>query len=103
MSTLTKAIGLAIPAAVFLVWSGAAWRRSHTFSTLLRVIAAVCLLVVVLTHVAEARGWFRTMRWGQPDSAGHYVDLASAILAASLFAVSVLVDFRRSHHASSPS
>jgi hypothetical protein len=38
------------------------------------------LLVVVLTHVAEALHLFPAMGWGEPDSAGHYVDLASAVL-----------------------
>jgi hypothetical protein len=98
MSTLTKTIGLAIPAAAFLVWSGAVWQRARTSATLLRVIAAVCLLVVVLTHVAESRQWLPVMRWGQPDSAGHYLDFASAVLGVSLFVVSVLIDLRHRHH-----
>jgi hypothetical protein len=37
------------------------------------------LIVVALTHVAEAFNIFPSMGWGLPDSPGHYLDLASAV------------------------
>jgi hypothetical protein len=39
------------------------------------------LMVVVLTHVAEAFHILPAMGWGRPNSAGHYLDRASVILA----------------------
>jgi len=44
-----------------------------------------CLLVVVLTHVAERFNIFPAMGWGLPDSPGHYLDLFSAIAGIGLF------------------
>jgi len=46
---------------------------------LLILAGCACLLVVVLTHVAERFNMFPSMGWGLPDSAGHYLDLFSAI------------------------
>ena len=46
---------------------------------LLALAGCVCLVVVVLTHVAERWHIFPGMGWGLPDSPGHYLDLASAI------------------------
>jgi hypothetical protein len=46
----------------------------------LQLIGSACLIVVMLTHVAEAFHVFPAMGWGQPVSAGHYVDLASGFL-----------------------
>jgi hypothetical protein len=51
---------------------------------LLLLCGAVCLLIVVLTHIAEAFHIFPSMGWGLPNSAGHYLDLVSVILAAIL-------------------
>jgi hypothetical protein len=47
-------------------------------------------VLVVLTHVAEALGLFPAMRWGAPDSVGHYLDLASAVLGVTLLPVGYL-------------
>ena len=38
-----------------------------------------CLIVVVLTHVAERLDALPGMGWGLPNSPGHYVDLFSAV------------------------
>jgi hypothetical protein len=54
------------------------------------MIGAACLVVVVLTHVAEALQVFTFMGWGQPDSGGHYLDLTNAILGCTLLAVGLL-------------
>jgi len=34
---------------------------------------------MVLTHVAEHFHLLMAMRWGSPDSIGHYLDLVSAV------------------------
>jgi hypothetical protein len=51
-----------------------------------------CLIIVVLTHVAEAFHIFTAMGWGLPNSAGHYLDLFSAILAATLLPLGFAAD-----------
>jgi hypothetical protein len=56
----------------------------------LQLFGAACLIIVVLTHVAEALHLFPGMGWGQPDSPGHYLDLASAILGCTLLLIGLL-------------
>jgi hypothetical protein len=50
---------------------------------MLAFAAALCLLIVVLTHVAEHWHIFPSMGWGLPDSPGHYLDLTSVILGVA--------------------
>lgn len=50
----------------------------------LAILGIAFLIVVVLTHVAERRHFFPEMGWGLPNSPGHYLDLASAILGVAL-------------------
>ena len=39
-----------------------------------------CFAVVVLAHVCESLHLFPFMGWGRRDSAGHYLDLAAALV-----------------------
>ena len=59
-------------------------------AAVLLLLGSGCLIVVVLAHVAEALHIFPSMGWGLPDSAGHYLDLVSAILGCAL----LLLGFR---------
>jgi hypothetical protein len=61
-----------------------------TIWRLLQLIGAGCLVVVVLTHVAEAFKLFPTMGWGLPTSPGHYLDLISAVLGCTLLPLGFL-------------
>jgi len=54
-----------------------------------------CLVVVVLTHVAERFHIYPAMGWGLPNSPGHYLDLASAILACILIPVGLVLGYMR--------
>jgi len=47
-------------------------------------------VMVVLTHIFEVLHLFPSMRWGAEHSAGHYLDLWSAVLGATLFPVGYL-------------
>jgi preprotein translocase subunit SecG len=71
-------------------------QRGTTIWLLLQLIGSVCLLFVVLTHVAESLDIFPAMGWGQPNSTGHYLDLVSAILAAALLPLGFIGAFIRS-------
>ena len=62
-------------------------------SRFLVVFGVACLAVVVLTHVAETFGIFPGMGWGMPDSAGHYLDLVSAILGCMLLLAGLIASF----------
>jgi hypothetical protein len=48
------------------------------------------LTVVGLTHICEAFGLVPWMQWGLPNSVGHYLDLASAVLGLVLFPIGYL-------------
>jgi hypothetical protein len=50
------------------------------------------LMAVVLAHIAEAFRLFPGMGWGQPDSAGHYLDLFGAALGLILFPLGYIFD-----------
>jgi hypothetical protein len=60
-------------------------------AVVLLLLGSVGLIVVVLTHVAEALHIFPSMGWGLPDSAGHYLDLVSAILGSVLLSLGLLI------------
>ena len=87
--SLAKAIVIAAPVSLLLAWSLWTFTVTHTSAALLRLVGATCLVVVVVVHVAEAMHWFPGMGWGQPDSAGHYIDLTSAVLGMSLLSAGV--------------
>src|SRR5262249_52108123 len=67
-------------------------RRKVTIWRLLQLIGAGCLVVVVLTHVAETFKLFPIMGWGLPTSPGHYLDLISAVLGCTLLPLGFLGD-----------
>lgn len=48
-------------------------------------------MAVVLAHILEALHLLPWMQWGAEHSAGHYVDLGSAILSGILFPIGYLV------------
>jgi hypothetical protein len=53
-------------------------------------IGCVCLLVVVLTHVAERWKILPVMGWGRPDSPGHYLNLFSAVAGITLLVAALI-------------
>ena len=59
-------------------------------SHLLAILGSAFLIVVVLTHVAERWHFFPEMGWGLPNSPGHYLDLASAILGVALLLTALI-------------
>jgi hypothetical protein len=57
---------------------------------LLQIFGAACLVMVMLTHVAERFDLFPGMGWGLPYSPGHYFDLVGAILGCILLPLGFL-------------
>lgn len=58
---------------------------------LLLLAGCICLIVMVLTHVAERFQILPMMGWGLPDSAGHYLDLCSVIAGTALLLAAGIV------------
>jgi hypothetical protein len=85
-------IGLAV--CMVLGTSAVAFAREKTIWALVQLIGASLLVVVVLAHVAEVFRLLPSMGWGLPDSAGHYVDLVSALLGLVLFPVGYVARWR---------
>lgn len=59
---------------------------------MLQVVGAGSLVVVIFSHLCEALHLLPWMGWGLEHSPGHYVDLLSAVLGATLFPLGYLVD-----------
>ena len=59
----------------------------------LTIVGCVCLIVVVLTHIAEGIGILPGMGWGLPDSPGHYLDLIAAMSGIGLLVAAGLAHF----------
>ena len=97
-ATLAKALVALVPAGILFV--GAAWlfRRERLLGSFLQLLGAGCLVVVVLTHVAEAFHLFPRMHWGEEHSVGHYLDLGSAVLGLTLFPVGYLLQALNKRH-----
>ena len=89
--TLLKALIALLPACALFSGSAVLFSRTKAVSAFLQLLGAGGLVVVVLTHVAEALNLFRGMQWGLEDSVGHYVDLGSAIVALTLFPTGYLL------------
>jgi hypothetical protein len=79
-----------IPACLLLVRSAVLLLRARTASALLQLVGAGFLTVVVLSHICEVFDLVPLMQWGLPDSAGHYLDLLSAVLGLALFSIGYL-------------
>ena len=89
--SLTKALVAFVPAIVLLAGSIIMHWRARTAPSLLQLLGALALVLVVLTHVAEALALFPSMHWGNEHSIGHYLDLGSAIVALTLFPLGFLL------------
>lgn len=65
--------------------------KPERIKRLLLLFGVACAVIVVLTHMAERLHVFPSMRWGLPDSPGHYLDLVSAVVGStSLVTAAVL-------------
>jgi hypothetical protein len=89
-ATALKTFAALVPACLLLVGSAIVFSKVRTVSTFLQLVGAGCLTVVVLTHLCEALGLFPWMQWGLPNSAGHYLDLVSAVFGLVLFPIGYL-------------
>ncbi len=87
-----KALVALLPAAALFSGAMLLVLRGRTASSLLQLLGAGFLVVVVLAHVSESLHLRPWMRWGRADGPGHYLDLSSAILGATMFPVGYLLE-----------
>ena len=85
-----------VPACMLFAGSAVLFFRGKTVCSFLQLLGAGCLVVVVLTHVSETLSLFPRMHWGLEHSAGHYLDLGSAVLGLTFFPVGYLFHALRS-------
>jgi len=82
--SLKALLGL-VPASLLLAGSLILLLKRRTTGSVLQLLGAGCLLLVILAHLCEGLHLFPAMGWGLEHSAGHYLDLCSAVLSLLLF------------------
>lgn len=92
---LLKALFALLPACLLLLGSGITFHREKTLAVGMQLTGASAIVLVVLTHLCEALHLFPDMHWGMEHSAGHYLDLVSAILGLALFPTGYLLQALR--------
>jgi hypothetical protein len=90
-ATLLRSLIAFIPAVMLLFGAALLFRKGRRASSLLQLLGAVSFLLVIFAHICEALQWFPAMGWGQEHTVGHYLDLASATLGATLFPLGYLL------------
>jgi hypothetical protein len=94
-TTLAKALIALIPVALLALRSAVLLKRQMSVASILQLCGSACLAIVVATHIAEGLQVLPFMGWGEAHSAGHYLDLTSAVLAVMLLPVGWLLGSRR--------
>jgi hypothetical protein len=89
--TLVSSLVALLPVSVLFCGSALFFRRTKAASSLLQLLGTGLLLVVVIAHISEALHLFPWMGWGLERSIGHYLDLCSAVLGATLFSIGYLL------------
>ena len=90
--TLWVTLVAALPITPIVVGSIVRMSRQRSVAAIVQVLGAFFLVVVLVIHLCEGLGLFPIMRWGQPDSVGHYADLVSVALGLSLFSLGYLLE-----------
>jgi|SRR5215831_16266458 len=88
---LFKAFAASLPIGLLLIGSLITCSRGINASSILQVAGAACLMVVVIAHLCEALHVFPWMRWGEENSAGHYLNVTGVALGISLFPLGYLL------------
>ena len=96
---LLKAMVASAPACMLFFGAGTWFSREKTVYSFLQLVGAGCFVVVVLAHVSEGLHLFPWMHWGLKHSAGHYLDLSSAILGLALFPTGYFLHSLAKRHA----
>lgn len=98
-ATLIKSLVALVPSSMLFSGSIILFSKTKDVGSILQLLGAGCLIVVILTHVAEALQLFPFMHWGQEHSVGHYLDLGSAVLGLVLLPIGYLLHALTKRHA----
>ncbi|HYL35519.1 MAG TPA: hypothetical protein VEV17_06370 [Bryobacteraceae bacterium] len=90
-ATLLKALLALLPTSMLFSGSAILFFRDKRVCSFVQLLGAGSLVVVVLTHIFEALHLFPGMQWGLRHSAGHYLDLWSAVLGLTLLPAGYLL------------
>ena len=93
MNIVVVVIGILVGA--LFIGSAVSFARERTGWRAVQLFGSFCLVVVVLTHIAEAFHLLRGMGWGLPNTPGHYLDLLSAIIGIILLPLGYVLARRR--------
>jgi hypothetical protein len=97
--TAIRAVVALLPASILFSGSLLLFARKVAASSSLQLLGAGCLLIVAVAHLCEGLHWLPWMRWGMEHSAGHYLDLTSAVLGLTLFPIGYLLHAIANRHA----
>jgi uncharacterized membrane protein (UPF0136 family) len=89
---MTYGIVLVFVSTILLLFAGSIIlvTRRKSFCALLQLLGTACLMVVLLSNVAEVFSLVPWMDWDLPNSIGHYVDFWGVVLGLTLFPVGYL-------------
>lgn len=99
-ATLVRALIVLLPVSVLFIASIRRMTRGRALGSFVQFLGSSCLLLVVFTHICEGLGLMPWMAWGQPRSAGHYLDLAGAVLGVTLVPLGIGIRVLRRSSAS---
>jgi hypothetical protein len=93
--TLLVAVVIGVPISLLFILAARRFATAPTVTPALTVLGAGSLVVMVLTHIAEALNLFPTMGWGQRHSIGDYLDLVSVYAGIAFLAAAALCPLLR--------
>jgi len=70
-TTLVKALAALVPTPALVALSVITFAKRRSLPSIVQLARAGCLVVVVLTHVAEALQLLPSMQWSEEHSIGH--------------------------------
>ena len=88
-ATVGRSLIAFVPVSVLLIASIRTMTTRRGLGAIVQFFGACCFLLVVFAHICEGLGLFPQMAWGQQHSAGHYLDLACAILGLTLLPLGI--------------
>jgi hypothetical protein len=91
-AALLRSLTVLVPVSMLFVGAAGAYARRKGTAAFLQLLGATGLVLVVLIHVLEAVHAFPWMGWGRQHTAGHYLDLVSAVVGGTLFPLGYLLD-----------
>ena len=98
-TTVGRSLIAFVPVSVLFIASIRAVTTGRGVGPIIQLFGSCSLLLVVFAHVCEGLGLFPRMAWGQPHSAGHYLDLTAAILGVTLLPLGIGIRMLRRHAA----